>query len=93
VVNLLDRLAEVQPEKLREKLASSREIILANRQMVALDEDLPLPVAPEQLFCTPRYPELIEALKACEFKSLLREVEAEAANGRTPGVQQADLFA
>jgi hypothetical protein len=53
---------------------------------------LPLPVAPEQLFCTPRYPELIEALKACEFKSLLREVEAEAANGRTPGVQQADLF-
>jgi hypothetical protein len=47
--------------------------------MVRLDKDLPLPVPLAELRLSPRFPELIEALRKCEFKSLLAEIEAEAA--------------
>jgi len=84
--NLMARLAEVQPDRLREKLAGAANLIRANRQMVALDEDLPLPVPVADLQITPQYPPLIAALRDCEFKGLLKEVEAEAGAGADQGV-------
>ena len=80
--NLLARLPEVQPVRLREKLVAALDLIAANRQMVALDLDLPLPRAVEELKITPQYDRLIAALRECEFKGLLNEVEAEAARGQ-----------
>ncbi len=88
---LLAGLESVEPEKLRIKLTSARDKILANREMVSLDEDLPLPMPLESLPVKPRYDALIPALRDCEFKTLLREVEAEAAKAQPPG--QGDLFA
>ena len=64
--------------KVREKVNASRELIIQNRQMVALDLDLPLPLPIEEMRVTPRYPELIVALRKCEFRSLTAEVEREA---------------
>jgi len=64
--------------KVREKVEASREQILQNRQMVALDLDLPLPLPIAEMKLSPRYPELIEALRNCEFRSLVAEVEREA---------------
>lgn len=64
--------------KLREKLAAHRDLILANCEMVRLDDHLELPVPWKSLEIHPRYPELIAALRDCEFKSLLKEVEDEA---------------
>ena len=61
-----------------EKVAASRELIIQNRQMVALDLDLPLPLPIEDMKVRPRYPELIEMLRHCEFRSLTAEVEREA---------------
>lgn len=90
IANLLANLAKVKPDKLREKLIASRELIEANRQMVALDLDLPLPLPWQDLMLNPNYPPLIEALRACEFKGLLAEVEAEAAKA-TASVQS-DFF-
>ena len=49
---------------------------------MALDLDLPLPRAVEELKITPQYDRLIAALRECEFKGLLNEVEAEAARGQ-----------
>jgi hypothetical protein len=46
--------------------------------MVALDLDLPLPLPVSEMKVSPRYPELISALKKCEFRSLTAEVEREA---------------
>lgn len=77
--HLLASLEQVQPEKLRTKLTEARALILANREMVALDEDLPLPQPLADLQITPRYHDLIAALRDCEFKGLLKEVEKEAA--------------
>jgi DNA polymerase-1 len=92
IPRLLDNLEAVEPEKLRDKLREAREAILANLQMVALDEDLALPVELDKLTCQPDYPGLIEALKTCEFKSLLREVEGEARSRGDVPPAQGELF-
>jgi 5'-3' exonuclease len=64
--------------KVLEKIAPHRGQIESNRQMVALDLDLPLPLPIAAMKFTPRYPELTEALRRCEFRSLTAEVEKEA---------------
>jgi len=76
----LDRILEGKDldTKVREKVEASRELILQNRQMVALDLDLPLPLLIKGMKVSPRYPELIAALRHCEFRSLVAEVEREA---------------
>ena len=89
VPGLLARAAEIEPEKLRDKISASSALILANREMVRLDEHLPLPVPIDQLAIRPDYPRLIEAVKACEFKSLLAEIQAEAA---PRSAEQSELF-
>jgi 5'-3' exonuclease len=90
VDNLLDQIDTVQPEKVKERLASASELIRANRQMVKLDDDLPLPKALEDLRIVPQYGPLIAALELCEFKTLLKEIENEFARHST--VQQAQLL-
>lgn len=77
----LDRILEgagLDP-KVREKVEASRQQIESNRAMVALDLDLPLPLPIDGMKVSPRYPELLEALRRCEFRSLTAEVEREAA--------------
>lgn len=78
VEQLMTQAASVKPETLRDKLTSSVDLIKVNRQMVGLDEDLPLPLPVAELKLVPRYEPLIAALRDCEFKGLLKEVEAEA---------------
>lgn len=75
---ILDNPERVSNAKLREKLAVHRDLILANCEMVRLDDHLDLPAPWKSLEIHPRYPELIAALRDCEFKSLLKEVEDEA---------------
>lgn len=87
VKNLLDDPQAISNVKLREKIVNSRDLILANREMVRLDEDLPLPFPWSSFRISPKYPELVAALRTCEFKGLLQEVENEAAIQRIP-VQQ-----
>ncbi len=65
--------------KVREKVEASRAQIESNRAMVALDLDLPLPLPIHGMKVSPQYPELVEALRRCEFRSLTAEVEREAA--------------
>ncbi len=78
VDNLLTQIHSVEPEKLKERLASAQDLIRANRKMVALDDDLPLPKALEDLSIVPQYGPLIAALQECEFKTLVKEVETES---------------
>ena len=88
IENLLADPAAISNPKLREKIVASRELIAANREMVRLDEDLPLPQAWPTFQIRPKYPELIRALRECEFKGLLQEVQTEAANLESPGQQE-----
>ena len=90
VENIFKRLDTVEPEKLRQKLENAKDLVEANRRMVALDDDLPLPKPVDDLKIAPQYGPLIAALEACEFKSLLKEIEAEASRGRI--VQQGQLL-
>jgi len=100
VRTMLENLPLVKNEKLREKLAAARAQILANREMVQLDDHLELPVPLDGLQIAPRYEELIAALAECEFKSLLAEVKAEAtktfpappAPSKPAGLEQGSLL-
>jgi 5'-3' exonuclease len=76
---LLAHVDKVKSARTREKLMNSRDQILENRKMVDLDCHLELPVPIDELRIEPDYPNLIRALKQCEFKSLLQEVRDEAA--------------
>lgn len=78
VEGLLSRLSEVENEKLRIKLEEAKELVRQNRQMVRLDQDLPLPVPVDELTYQPDYPALIQAFSSLEFKSLKAEIEREA---------------
>ena len=90
VANLLEHLETVEPQKLRQKLEGAKDLIQINRRMVALDDDLLLPKPLRELTILPQYDPLIAALQACEFKSLLKEIEAEAGRGEV--VQQGQLL-
>ncbi|MCX7869450.1 MAG: 5'-3' exonuclease [Terrimicrobiaceae bacterium] len=89
---LLEEIEKVEPPALREKLRAHREQIAGNREMVRLDADLPLPAPIESLAPRPRQSELLAALRACEFRSMLREVEREAAAAGAPTARQGELF-
>ena len=81
---ILANLGAVKNERLREKLIAARAQIEANREMVRLDIDLPLPTPLDQLAIRPQYPALIAELQKCDFNSLLQEVKAEAAGSQPP---------
>ncbi|MBA3831230.1 MAG: flap endonuclease [Chthoniobacterales bacterium] len=80
---LYDNLEKVKTPRTREKLEAARERVRQNRKMVELDCHLPLPVPIDDLRITPDYPQLIDALEKCEFKSLLQEVRDDAARTGT----------
>jgi 5'-3' exonuclease len=89
IQNLLANLKEVPSDKLRKRLEEGRTQILQNREMVKLDLDHPLPVPIADLKMQPIYDEYLRGIEQCEFKSLLNEVRAEAANAAR---SQGDLF-
>ena len=87
---MLENPSLIENPRLREKIITGRDIITANREMVRLDDDLPLPVPWESLEISPHYPELLAALRDCEFKSLVSEIEAES--GKSKPALQGELF-
>jgi DNA polymerase-1 len=91
---LLANLDAVKNERIREKLRTGADRIHENREMVRLDDDLPLPVPIDELRIQPHWPELIAAIEKCEFKTLLAEVKAEAALAlpKAIGLAQGELF-
>jgi DNA polymerase-1 len=93
---LLER-AEILPAgKMRDAILAGRQRIVDNRAMVGLDLDLGLPAPLSSLTIQPRYPELIEAIRRCEFRTLLAEIEKEAGLGAgsapAGAAQQGELF-
>jgi 5'-3' exonuclease len=61
--------------KIAEKVLPQRDLILKNRCMVTLDENLPLPLAIERLVIAPRFDELIATLREFGFRTLTAEFE------------------
>jgi DNA polymerase-1 len=92
IEKILENPEIIENVRLREKIVANRNLILANREMVRLDDDLALPMPWESMEIRPRYPELLAALKECDFRSLVKEIEAEA-NQAAPVAAQAELFA
>ena len=82
----------VKNERIREKIKAARDQIVQNREMVRLDKDLPLPVPLEELRMAPRSAELIESLRNCEFKSLMTELQGEAAASAPRPLSQGQLW-
>jgi 5'-3' exonuclease len=83
----------VKNERIREKLRAARGQIEGNREMVRLDDELPLPVPLDEMHIAPRWAELVAALERCEFKNLTAEVRKEAgAAAPTGGSPQGELF-
>lgn len=93
---VLADLGRVKSEKLRAKLEAGREQIAQNREMVRLDDDLPLPKPVRELRVEPDYPAVIAALEECEIRALLVEYRAEQKRGPVafaePREEQGELF-
>jgi 5'-3' exonuclease len=89
VENMLTNLKDVTNDKLRVRLEKGRTQILQNREMVKLDLDHPLPVPIADLRIHPIYEEYLRGLEKCEFKSLLNEIQEEAAKATR---RQGELF-
>jgi len=75
---ILENPSIIPNPKLREKMITCRDIVIANQEMVRLDEDLPLPVPWELLQIRPHHSEFLTLLRECEFQSLVKEIEGEA---------------
>jgi 5'-3' exonuclease len=88
--SLLKNLESIKNERTREKLAAAREQILQNRKMVELECTIELPVGLDDLQISPNYPALLKAVEECEFKSLLAEIQEEAAKAGT--LHQSELL-
>jgi DNA polymerase-1 len=84
-------LPAVGSDKLAAKLEAGRSQVFENREMVRLDNDLPLPVPPADLRIEPQFDRLIPALERCGFKSLREEMIRERDKSVSP--LQGDLFA
>jgi 5'-3' exonuclease len=80
----------IESPKLREKIAGAREQLVQNQEMVRLDLDLPLPIAPDNLLISPKFDELIPALEREGFRTLREEMAKEAEKNARP--RQGDLF-
>lgn len=93
---VLADLGRVKSEKLRAKLEAGRALIAQNREMVRLDDDLPLPKPVRDLRIEPDYPAVIEAFEECEIRALLNEYRAEQKRGpvafEEPREVQGELF-
>lgn len=74
---ILENPSIIENTRLREKITTHRELIIANREMVRLDDDLALPEPWESLEIRPQYPELVAALRDCDFKTLVKDIESE----------------
>lgn len=97
IESLLAHPEAVKNEKLRAKIVAAADQIRQNREMVRLDDDLPLPKTIEALRVEPDYPALIAALEQCEFRGLLADYRAESqrasdAPAPQPGSEQAEMF-
>jgi DNA polymerase-1 len=91
---LLGNLDAVKNERIRGKLRGAVDRIRENREMVRLDDHLPLPVALDEMRIRPRYPELIGALEGHGFKGVTADVRAEAAAAgvKVEAGRQGELF-
>lgn len=86
---LADDPSVIKNEKLRDKVAAAASRVRDNLELVRLDDDLPLPVAPPDLRLRPDPAAVVALARKCEFRSLLAEYEKLTASG---GASQAELF-
>ena len=88
--NLLAHAKDIAKPRLRDTLLASAERLRTNRQLIALETSVPLPIATEALKVRPPDPTALAALfRRFGFKSLLAELEKSTA----PGPSELDLFA
>jgi DNA polymerase-1 len=98
LTGIYENIQSVGSEKLIAKLVDGHARVFENREMVRLDEDLPLPTPIEELHIAPMYDALIPALERCGFKSLRQEMLDEMQRvSKQPAVaaavlRQGDLF-
>jgi DNA polymerase-1 len=85
--SLVAHVSEIARPKLRDSLATSAARLLANRQLIKLQADVPLPVALESLTVQPSdAPALAALYRRFGFKSLLADLESRLEPG------EMDLF-
>lgn len=86
--NLLAHVSEIARPKLRDSLSASAGRLLANRQLITLQMDVPVPVTLEALTVQPPDTSALAVLyRRFGFKSLLADLE------RLPQRGEMDLFA
>ena len=87
---LAENPAVITNEKLRAKVAAAAERLRDNLELVRLEHDLPLPVAPGELGIKPDLSAVVALAKRCEFRSLIAEYEKLTQTGNSGA--QGELF-
>ncbi len=86
---LLKRASEIKQEKRRQTLIDNAELARLSKQLVTLDQNVPLDVAVDELAVhEPDYKHLIAFLKAMEFSTITRRVAEKS--GIDAGAVEAD---
>jgi DNA polymerase-1 len=88
--DLLERAGEIANPKLREKIVVHADQIRQNREMVRLDEDLPLPLPADDLAIRPQPERLLPVIERLEFKTMADDIR-QALAAKTDMVQ-GELF-
>lgn len=87
---LAENPSVIKNEKLRDKVAAAAERLHDNLELVRLEHDLPLPVAPGNLQIRPDPAAVVALARKCEFRGLLAEYEKLAKAGASGA--QGELF-
>jgi len=88
VDRLLENLPALKSERHRQMLEAARPQIASNRIMVLLRTELPLPRPIDELPLRPDPARQAELFASYEFKTLLREAQAESGGMRAGGVEK-----
>jgi len=87
IANLLARLDEVEPERIREAIRTHRDRVRLNLELVVLKRDLELPVTWTSMTARAENPDrVLPFLRRMEFGSLVREFEKEVAKSPLLGI-------
>lgn len=80
--NLLQHAEEVEPPRFRDLLAGSADVAMLSKRLATIVKDVPLDVdLSKSRFTGPDYPRLRELFRELEFKTLLRRLPEETAQG------------
>jgi DNA polymerase-1 len=92
VDEVMARADEIDKEKLRETIKANIKQIQSNQRMVKLRAGVTLPVDTPNLVVKPDFEKQVDLFTRCNFKTFLKEAQAQVEKLKAPKPAQSELF-